>query len=491
MSFGGLDIGTSGCKCTAFNELGYELASAYMAYPAKRNLGLHEIDIDSIWQAVKHVLSQVAQETKKTGDDLKALCVSSFGETCAVLDEHDKSVIPSFLYTDSRGVDEVNELSDKMGSRQVFQISGHKPGYMYTLPKLMWAQKNMPGKLDTAKKILPINSTVIYFLTGEKVTDPSLASRTMMLDIREKKWHTGLLEQAGIDESKMPKVVDIGTVVGTVSKTIADELNLSEDLKIVVGAQDQIVAALGSGALHDGQTVNGSGSVECITPLFSKIPDSDVFYDANYCVVPMLPGLYVTYAFVFSGGTLLEWLRSKMNADTLSPDEFDEIHVQQPTGILALPHFSGAATPYMNNKAKGAIIGLTLEHTAADVYRALQEGLCYESLLNIDYLRQSGIAVDSLKITGGGARSPVWNQMKADVLGVSCKTILNKEAGATGSAMLTGVALGVYADLHEAASVLVTEGQTFESRSDMNLKYEEQFEKYKKIYDSVQEILKP
>jgi xylulokinase len=452
-------------------------------------LGQHEVDIDSIWQAVRHVIAKAALSVKNSGNPLKTLCVSSFGETCAAYDKYDNQAIPSFLYTDSRGSDEVKELNDIMGSRLIFGISGHKPGYMYTLPKLMWARNHMPHEFETIKKILPISSAVIYLLTGETVTDPSLASRTMMFDIKARKWHTLLLEQAGVDISQMPEPVDIGAIVGVVTKNVAVELCVPEDLKIIIGAHDQIVASIGSGGLSSGQTVNGSGSVECITPLFTEVPVSDVYYNSNFSIVPMLPGLYVTYAFIFSGGTLLDWFREKICAGRLTFEELDVLPTRQPTGILTLPHFAGAATPAMDNDAKGAILGLTLEHTPADVYRALQEGLCYESLLNIQLLRESGITIDSLKITGGGAKSVVWNQMKADVYGIPCKTLVNKEAGATGSAMLAGVASGVYGSLREAASILITEGQTFTPRSGMTAKYNKLFEKYKKIYTTVKGIL--
>jgi len=489
MSLGGLDIGTSGCKCTIFCENGFEVASAYEAYTVTRNMGMHEISFDAIWKSVKHVLSQAVKTANEAGNNVKAICVSSFGETCVALDAFDKQAIPSFLYTDSRGVDEANELDDKFGSRKIFDIGGHKPGYMYTLPKLMWAKKHISHEYEKINKILPIHSAIIYMLTGETVTDPSLASRTMMFDIRGRNWDKELMEQADMDITKMPSPVDIGAVAGSISKAVSKELNISGDLIIVVGAQDQIVAAIGAGTFNNGQAVNGSGSVECITPVFSKIPASDIYYNGNYCVVPMLSGLYVTYAFVFSGGVLLEWYRSKINADTQSPDEFDNHIINQPTGILSLPHFSGAATPYMNNDAKGAIIGLTLEHTAADIYRALQEGLCYESLININNLKDSGIVLESLKITGGGAKSAVWNQMKADIYGIPCKTLLNKEAGATGSAMLAGVALGEYSDLSEASDLLVKEGVEFTPNLEMTHKYKEQFERYKKLYSHVQKVL--
>ncbi|MCL2164199.1 MAG: FGGY family carbohydrate kinase [Oscillospiraceae bacterium] len=538
MSLGGLDIGTSGCKCTIFDRSGRELASAYQAYASKRNMGLHEADMDAIWQSVKYVIAKSVRDAgsgngnvKVTGiaagkgaagsegvvigngaadsagkvatgkgangterkagkgaaEPLEAICVSSFGETCAVLDKHDMQAIPAFLYTDSRGVVESRRLGEKLGDKRVFDICGHRPGYMYTLPKLMWAREHLPNESKRIHRILPINSAIIYFLTGEAVSEPSLASRTMMFDIRSREWSEELLEEAGVDGACMPRVIDIGSVAGTVAQKAAEELGLPSGVRIVAGPQDQIVAALGAGALNAGLAVNGSGSVECITPLFSDLPAGDSFYNGNYCVVPMLPGLFVSYAFIFTGGSLLEWFCGTMNA--CGPDEFNAAQVKQPTGIFVLPHFSGAATPYMDSNSKGVILGLTLEHGAADMYRATQEGLCYESLLNIHNLSESGIVFDSLKVTGGGARSAVWTQMKADVYGVPCQTLKNREAGATGSAMLAGVATGAYSDLREAADLLITEGETFYPRPEMTEKYLEQYERYKKLYAAARSIL--
>jgi xylulokinase len=352
---------------------------------------------------------------------------------------------------------------------------------------MIWARKHMPDEFEMIQRILPINSAVIYFLTGEAVTDPSLASRTMMFDIRTRTWSEELLDEAGVSASCLPRAVDIGTVAGAVTKKAAEELEIPHNIKIVVGAQDQIVAALGAGAFDAGLAVNGSGSVECITPLFADLPTGDSFYVGNYCVVPMLPGLFVSYAFIFTGGALLEWFRETMNAG--SPGELDAINVNQPTGIFVLPHFSGAATPYMDSTSRGAMLGLALEHGAADIYRAIQEGLCFESLLNIHNLRESGIVFDSLKVTGGGARSSVWTQMKADMYGVPCQTLRNKEAGATGSAMVAGVATGVYSDMYEAAGLLIAERETFSPREEMTEKYLEMFAKYKKIYGAAREVL--
>ena len=429
MAFGGLDIGTSGCKCTLFNDQGKQLAVSYRAYETTRSMGRHEIDVFVIWEAVKIVLTEAAA---KAGEPAEAICVSSFGESCAFLDKNDKSVIPTMLYDDPRGNLEAELLTQKLGGRNIYRISGHRPSAMYTLPKMIWVSQHLPNSLAKLDKVLPIASFIIYCLTGERVSDPSLASRTMMLDIDILCWSSELLAEAGIKEQVMPRIGEIGEIAGSVNQSVADELQIPNSTKIVVGAHDQIVAAIGAGVLSPGYAVNGSGSVESINPIFTDVLKPTILYNNNYAKVPMLKNRYVTYAFIFTGGVLLQWFRDnftgtqKQLADAQGSNIFtylDAIGKQGPTGILALPHFSGAATPYMDADAKGALLGLTLEHGVGDIYKALQEGICYESALNMELLAQSGIKINSLRIVGGGAKSRRWNQMKSDIYGIPCTTL--------------------------------------------------------------------
>jgi xylulokinase len=494
MAFGGLDIGTSGCKCTLFNDKGKQLAASYRAYETTRSQGHHEIDVFVIWAAVKTVLAEAAA---KAGEPAEAICVSSFGESCAFLDKNDKSVIPTILYDDPRGNLEAELLSQKLGGRNIFCISGHRPGAMYTLPKMMWAKQHLPDSLVKLDKVLPIASFVIYCLTGERVSDPSLASRTMILDIEHLNWNPELLSEAGIKEQVMPRIGEIGEIAGTVKKSVAEELRIPYSTKIIIGAHDQIVAAIGAGVLSPGLAVNGSGSVESINPIFTKVSKPAILYKNNYAKVPMLKDRYVTYAFIFTGGVLLQWFRDNFAAEQKQLAEsqgqsiftyLDAVGKQGPTGILALPHFSGAATPYMDANAKGALIGLTLEHGVGDIYKALQEGICYESALNMELLAQSGIKINSLRIVGGGAKSRRWNQMKSDIYGIPCTTLHGEEAGAIGSAMLAGVAINKFDSLEQSVTELIKEDETYLPRKEYTEQYALYFERYKKIYKAIKKI---
>jgi len=197
------------------------------------------------------------------------------------------------------------------------------------------------------------------------------------------------------------------------------------------------------------------------------------------------PGKYVCYAFSFTGGALLKWFTDHLTGGAYPAED---IFMAEPTGLLVLPHFSGAATPYMDSGSKGAIIGLTLSHTQRDIYYALMEGVCFEMRLNMDCLNHAGIRFESLRAAGGGANSRVWMQMKADILNLPVTALQSVEAGAVGSAMTTGVAIGLFDDLRSAAKIFVQEKETYCPRAEMHEKYNKIYEKYKKLYPAVRPL---
>lgn len=170
-------------------------------------------------------------------------------------------------------------------------------------------------------------------------------------------------------------------------------------------------------------------------------------------------------------------------------DQYEDAKGNEPSGLLVLPHFAGAATPYMDNGSKGTIVGMTVDTTVADIYRGCMEGVVYEMVLNLDYLKESGIRFMSLKATGGGAHSKVWMQMKSDMLNMPITALETVDAGTVGSAMLTGIAVGIFKDLDEASKVMVHPVETYEPRIDFHEKYMRYYEKYSKLYSSVRALM--
>ncbi|MCL2774806.1 MAG: FGGY family carbohydrate kinase [Oscillospiraceae bacterium] len=483
MRLAGLDIGTSGCKITVLEQNGMVSGRFYQDYPVSRTSSEHEIDAAQIWLAVVDILTKAAAEYK----DIAGIGVTSFGETFVLLDENDRPVCNSMLYTDPRGEEECQHLSDIIGKENISRITGLNPHSMYSLPKLMWLKNNKPELYKKTSKILLIGDYIVYMLTRKTQIDYSLASRTMAFDINNLEWSKDMMNAAGIDVSLFSKPVAIGTNAGTIPRDLAGKLGFTNDVLIASCGHDQVAAAVGCGVFYGHTAVDGAGSVQCVTPVFSREYINDALVNGNYAVVPYIEtGKYVCYAFSFTGGALLKWFTDKFTGGAY-PEE--NIFMSEPTGILALPHFSGAATPYMDSGSKGAIVGLTLTHTQKDIFYALMEGVCYEMRLNIDCLNGAGIKFERLRAAGGGANSGVWMQMKADVLNMPVTALQSAEAGAVGSAMMTGVAVGLFDDLRSAAKIFVQEKETYYPRAEMHEKYNEIYERYKKLYSAVRPLM--
>ncbi len=495
MALGGLDIGSTGCKVTVYGEDGRYLYRSYRDYPVSRNVGEHEVRAEDIRQGVFEALRDAALHCPQLG----ALGVTSFGESCVLLDEEDQPLRPVMLYTDPRGSRECGELTERLGKEYLEQVTGTAPHSMYSLPKLMWIRKHCPQEYSRTKRILMMEDYIIYLLTGQAVIDYSLAVRSMAFDIRKLDWSREIFEAAGIDPGLFSEPVLSGSRACRILPDRAEELGLSEELLLVPTGHDQVAAAIGSGVFQTGQAVDGAGTVECITPVFSGIPADRRIYDGGYAVVPYVtPGNYVTYAFSFTGGALVSWfIENCAGAEKALARErgksvyeiLEEGMKDEPTGILVLPHFAGAATPHMDEGATGAVVGLKVSHSTVDLYRAMMEGVVYEMMLNMEYLRAAGICPGKLRATGGGAASRVWMQMKADMLNVPVVSLGSAEAGAAGCAMTAGVAAGVFAGLEEAASALIMEKEIYLPRPAMHEAYEAHYRRYRKLYEAVRPLM--
>ena len=430
--------------------------------------------------------------------DIAGIGVTSFGETFVMTDENGTPLHRAMLYTDPRGKEECSELLEKLDGKSIASITGLKPHEMYSLCKIMWMKKNRPEIYEKAKHIFLMQDYVVFALTGRAQIDYSLATRTMAFDITSLRWSREMFDLAGVDMELMSEPVPTGTSAGPVRLEISSATGLAPDTQIVSVSHDQIAAAVGAGVFDSDKAVDGAGTVECLTPIYDQIPELEVMYDGNYAVVPyVIPGKYVCYAFSYTGGALIQWC-----VDTLAKKEKELAREQgisvnsllegdsdEPTGLLVLPHFAGAATPYMDTGSKGVIVGLTTDTTVSEIYRACMEGVVYEMMLNMECLEDSGLHFEMLHATGGGAHSKVWMQMKADMLNVPITALNTVDAGTVGSAMLTGIAVGCFRNLEDAAAHMVEKKEVYRPRQQMHEKYEEIYKRYRKLYKAVRPLM--
>ena len=486
MKIGGLDIGTTGCKLTVFDENGNQLGKAYRDYPVRRQVSGHEIDISTMMESVYAVIEEMAAQYP----DIGGIGVTSFGETFVMTNGAGEPLHTAMLYTDPRGAEECGSLVEKLGEARIAEITGLRPHEMYSISKMMWIKKHQPEVYAAAKRIHLIEDFVVWHLTRKAQIDYSLATRTMAFDIHTLNWSPEVFEAAGIDMKLMSEPVPTGTSAGTITLAAAQRTGLNKDCVIVSVSHDQVAAAVGAGAFDGAVAVDGAGTVECLTPIYDSIPEIPVMAKGYFSVVPyVVPGKYVAYAFSYTGGALIQWCMETFGKGETNESMEKAYGRDEPSGLLVLPHFAGAATPYMDTGSKGAVIGLTTATTAADIYRACMEGVAYEMRLNYDALQGSGVHFEKLNATGGGARSKLWMQMKADVLNLPITALKTVDAGTVGSAMLTGIAVGLFRDLADAAAHMVQEMETYSPRAEMHEKYMKIYERYKAVYNAVRPLM--
>ena len=488
MIIGGLDIGTTGCKIALYNNNKQLLETYYHEYNTTHQNGCHEISFSDVKTGVFSLLKQALSNYK-----IDALGVTSFGETFAMLDENDNILAPSMLYTDPRGKEECEYISKTFGEEWLTLTTGVKPHPMYSIYKILWLKNNNPDAFGKCKRILLGEDFIVYTLTGVAQIDFSLAARTGAFDIENKCWIEDSFKALDIDVKLMSRVAPSGAVAGVITAAVKKELGVDYDITVVNGCHDLVAAMIGSGVFVCEQAMDGTGTVECIPVVLDKKPADLSFYDGGYSVVPYLNDKYACYALSFTGGATLKWFRDNfaeleyqksIEDKTNVYAELDAKLTNEPSGLLIMPHFAGAATPYMDDSSKAAFIGITLETTKMDIYKALMEGTSFEMLLNFNTLNLAD-KISEVKATGGGATSDVWLQIKADILNTDITALDCKEVGAAGTVALTGIAMGCYSDIGDTVNQMVSVRKVFTPDKANHLKYMELYNKYVNIYSAV------
>jgi len=494
----GLDIGTTGCKCTVFDYEGNINSYAYKEYSIEcPSPGRFELNPLTVWDGVKEVIVKALDGKLYT--EATAIAVSSFGESAVPVDRNGNILYNSILYTDSRGSDEIRLLEKKLGARKIMSITGLPVHSMYTLGKLMWVKKHLPDLHKNTWKYLLYQDFIVYRLTGLPVIDYSLASRTMAFHVISKQWDASILDEAGISPDVFSEPKPSGVAVEKIKKEIAQELGLPLGTLVVTGGHDQACAALGAGIINENEAVDGIGTADCITTSFCRPVLNDIMLQNNFnCEPHIIEDRYISLSFTLSGGSLLKWYRdnfaqveaSRVPALKKSVYQLlDEKASKEPTGMLVLPHFCGSGTPYMDTESKGAVIGLTLETTSSQFYRSLLEGVAYEIRYNIECLAKAGVKVKKLRAVGGGAKSALWLQIKADVMNIPVETLNINEAGTLATAILAGKAAGIYTSCKQAIERFLKVKQVFYPNNRNNVVYEELYEKHKRVYAAVKGVL--
>lgn len=497
MSLIGMDIGSTGCKAVAFNEEGQVLAQAYREYPEiYPTAGWIELRPQEVWEAVCAVLQKVSVGI--VGDPPRALSISALGEAFTPVAADGSFLYNTIVSPDARAAKQADSLRDTPGAQRVFEITGMPLHSSFTLPKLMWMRDERPDIHRRTWKYLLWPDTVFYKLGLEPRLDWSLAGRTMAFDVVNHCWSEEMLAAAGLDSSLLAEPIRSGEVVGEISQAASQVTGLPVGCLVVAGGHDQPMNALGAGIIRERMAVDGTGTVECITVAFDRPVLTEAMRRNNYCCYPHVYGdLYASLAFTYASGSILRWYRDnfgrshRQEAEQSGRDVYDVILSDLPagpTGLFLVPYFAGSGTPYLDALARGALLGLSLKVDEKTYVKALIEGICYEMRQNVDRLEQAGVVIDRLRCTGGGAKSPLWLQLKADIIGKPAVTINVTESGCQAGAILGGVAVGVYGSVTEAVGALVQERDVYEPNPARHEEYGDFYRLYVDIWPAIAEL---
>ena len=494
MSLMGVDIGTTGVKAVLFDSAGSVMASAYREYPSVfPSPGACELDSSQVMRASFEVIAEVARKAP-AGDPVQGIGTASQGESFTSLDQNGNIISNSISFSDSRPEPYVKPWSEAFGIEKLYRITGHTAYPMYSLYKFLWVKDNKPEQWERSSKFLFYSDLLAYMLTGECVTDYTLASRTMFFDVGKKQWSKEIMDLLGLPEEKMPTVAPSGTVQGKVKQEVARELGLGSDVQVAVSGHDQIAGALGCGAASAGFAAYSLGTSEAISPAIPDFILSPELMAGNLPTYPhVIPNLYTTVAFTMTGGSVLRWVRDQFatsetaEAKANGQDPYDLIIAaasREPADLVMLPHFGPTGTPHFDATGAGLLFGMNLSTTRAEALRAFIDGITYDMKWNLSILADAGFSIDELRVIGGGAKSAELLQMKADVLGIPLTTMSVRESTCLGAALVLGHGMGLF-DMQEQAAKWAKPERTFTPNPTVFAKHEDRFVVFKELYNSL------
>jgi xylulokinase len=484
--FLGLDVSTTGAKALLIDERGAVISSTTTPLTLSTPHPLwSEQDPREWWTGIAKSIRQALAQADVPGSAVTAIGLTGQMHGLVLLDEQGEVLRPAILWNDQRTGAQCDEMRSRLGKEHLIQITGNDALTGFTAPKILWVHQNEPEIYARARHILLPKDYIRYRLTGEYAMDKAGGSGTILFDLKNRDWSPEVLSALEIPTDWLPPTFEGSVVTGTVSALAASETGLVQGIPVVGGGGDQAAQAVGVGAVQSGiiaLTLGTSGVVFAATESPLIEPDGRL-----HAFCHAMPGRWHFMGVMLSAAGSLQWYR-----DTLAPKmSFDDLVNEAASipagseGLLFLPYLSGERTPYPDPLARGAWVGLTVRHTRAHLTRAVLEGVAFGIKDSFTLIQNAGLGtIEQVRISGGGAKSPLWRQIMADVLGVELVTVNTTEGAAFGAALLAGVGAGFYEDVPAAceATIQIT-GRA--SPTQATRAYQDYYPYYRALYPSL------
>lgn len=481
MLYIGVDLGTSAVKLllmTADGKIESVVSKEYpLYYP---HPGWSEQKPEDWWNAVMEGLKELTANCDKS-----QIAGISFGgqmHGMVALDENDDVIRPAILWNDGRTQKQTDYLNNVIGKEKLSELTANIAFAGFTAPKILWMKEEEPENFAKTKMIMLPKDYIAFKLSGVYCTDVSDASGMLIFDVKNKCWSKEMLEICGITEAQVPKIFESYEAVGDILPEVAEELGFPKNVKIVAGAGDNAAAAVGTGTVGDGMcniSLGTSGTIFVSSKNFG-VDENNALHSFAHA-----DGYYHLMGCMLSAASCNKWWMDEIIGTKDYAGEQAKIEKLGENHVFFLPYLMGERSPHNNPNARGTFIGMTMDTTRADMTQAVLEGVAFAIRDSFEVAKSLGIKIERTKICGGGAKSPLWKKIMANVLGIKVDVIESEEGPGYGGAMLAAVACGEYASVEEAAAKLVKVIDTVEPDPELVAKYNDKYAKFAKIYPTV------
>jgi xylulokinase len=497
MKYLGIDVGTGGTRALVIDETGNVVASASAEHDnfASPQPGWAEQDPQDWWKACGAAVHQALQSSGVGGENIACVGFSGQMHGAVLLDASDEVVRPAIIWCDQRSEAQCREMEQMFGRETLIRLTCNPPLTNFTVTKFLWVRQTEPKNWARVAHVMLPKDYVRFRLTGERAIDMADASGTLLLDVTHRRWSQEVLAKTGVKEILLPALFESPEVCGRVSAAGAEATGLRVGTPVVAGAGDQAAGAVGMGIAKAGAvsaTIGTSGVVFASTDRPAMDPQGRLH---TFCHA--IPGRWHVMGVTQSAGLSLRWYRDQFGSaspglqkrDGRDPyDIFAEEAMAAPAGSLGafwLPYLMGERTPHLDPNARAALVGLTASHTRAHVIRAILEGVAFSLKDTFTIFEEMKIPVTSIRLGGGGARSPLWRQIQADVYGREVEIVAAEEGAAYGAAILAGVGVKGWASVEQACESVVRVAKKIAPNPEDSETMRRAYERYRIIYPSL------
>ncbi|MDF2941423.1 MAG: hypothetical protein K0S01_281 [Herbinix sp.] len=484
MLYVGVDLGTSSVKLLLMNETGDIKSIVTREYPLFfPKPGWSEQNPEDWYTALVDGMKELTKDCDKTQID--GISFSGQMHGMVILDENDKVIRPAILWNDGRTQAECDYLNKEIGREKISSYTANMALTGFTAPKLLWVRKHEPENFAKIKKVMLPKDYIAYKLSGIHCTDVSDASGMLLLDVKNKCWSKEMLELCGLKEEQMAKIHESYQVVGNMTMEAATELGLTTNVKVIAGGGDQAVAAVGTGTVGAGMcnvSLGTSGVVFISTKEFAVDKNNALHAFAH------ADGKYHFMGVMLSAAASNKWWMDEIIGTKEYGKEQKDITKLGENNVYFLPYLMGERTPHNNPNARGTFIGMTMDTTRADMTQAVLEGVAFALRDSFEIVKSLGVEISRIRINGGGAKSPLWCKIIADVLNVKVDKINSEEGPAFGAAILAAVGCGEYPSVEEAAGKLIKVIETTEQDLEEVALYNKKYDVFKELYPTLKDM---